>query len=146
MSNKLFTEDEVNELKMSPYVDSVSKRSVVFTPQFKQMIYEHLCNGEIMQDILESYGINTAALGKARVNGLREKIEIAAVRDEGFSNLRKKPRQKNEQSESGSSLQKRILQLEHELAYTKQEVEFLKKVRQADTEALKSWEYKLRHK
>ena len=44
----------------------------------------------------------------------------------------------------GSRFGKGIKQLEHELAYTRQEVEFLKKLRMADMEAQKEWESKHR--
>ena len=40
----------------------------------------------------------------------------------------------------------RIEQLEHELAYTRQEVEFLKKLQAANMEAQKKWESRHRQK
>lgn len=40
----------------------------------------------------------------------------------------------------------RIEQLEHELAYTRQEVEFLKKIQNAGMEEQKVWESKHRRK
>ncbi|MGI6745407.1 MAG: HTH domain-containing protein [Acutalibacteraceae bacterium] len=43
-------------------------------------------------------------------------------------------------------MERRVRQLEHELAYAKQEVEFLKKIQQADMEARKQWESKKRRK
>ena len=39
-------------------------------------------------------------------------------------------------------METRIKQLEHELAYTRQEVEFLKKLQMADMEARRQWESK----
>ncbi len=141
MSNKLFTEEEVIALKTSPYVESVSKRSVAFTPEFKQIAYDELCNGKEMKRIFEEHGIDTAALGHSRVNGFREKVDIAANREEGFANLRKQ-RCKKADCSAEVKLELRVRQLEHELAYAKQEVEFLKKIQQADTEARKQWESK----
>ena len=43
-------------------------------------------------------------------------------------------------------MEQRIRQLEHELAYTRQEVEFLKKLQVANMEAQKQWESKHRQK
>jgi hypothetical protein len=48
--------------------------------------------------------------------------------------------------ERNLTAEKRIRQLEAELAYTRQEVEFLKKVQVADMEARKAWESKHRQK
>ena len=38
MSNKLFTAEEVTAFQASPYVESASARSVIFTPEFKQIV------------------------------------------------------------------------------------------------------------
>lgn len=145
MSRKLLTDEEVIELRNHPGIAHVSPRAIIFTPEFKQKIYDRLIQGESLDRILESEGINTAALGKARLTGIREKIYKQAERDEGFAVLSKerKPRS-NEEREA--SLQSQIRQLQHELAYTKQEVEFLKKVQAADMEARKQWESKQRRK
>ena len=56
-------------------------------------------------------------------------------------NSRKPAKQTREQT-----LAARVEQLEHELAYTRQEVEFLKKIRMADLEAQRQWESKHRQK
>ena len=55
--------------------------------------------------------------------------------------MRKAAKETKEQT-----LTARIKQLEHELAYTRQEVEFLKKIHTADLEARKLWESKQRQK
>ena len=145
MSKKLLSEEAVIALKASPYVESVSERSVVFTAQFKALAYEELRKGKAMTDIFEEHGIDSSALGKARINGFREKVEIAAKREAGFENLRKQKRQKKEAAPE-DKLERRVRQLEHQLAYAQQEVEFLKKIQQADTEARIQWESKHRQK
>lgn len=145
MSNKLFTTDEVRELKASPYVDCASARSVVFTPEFTKTVYEAMIAGGKIRDVLEKYGIDTAALGDSRIRGLQQRIWKEADRGEGFVNLKKR-RKSTPPEKKEEALAKRVKQLESELAYTKQEVEFLKKIQQADTEARKSWESKRRQK
>ena len=145
MSTKLLSDDEVLALKASPYVESVSTRSVIFTPEFKQIAYDELCHGKAMRVIFEEHGIDTAALGYSRVKGFREKVDITAKREEGFANLRKQQRKKVEPT-TEDKLERRVRQLEHQLAYAKQEVEFLKKIQQADTEARKQWESEQRRK
>ena len=146
MSNKLFTREEVEALKASPHTENVSVRSVTFTPEFKRVVYEELTEGKKLQAILESHGIDTAALGSARIGGMQERLFRDAERKEGFENLNRSRKRGTSEKAKEESLIKRVRQLENELAYTRQEVEFLKKIQQADMEARKLWESKHRLK
>ena len=97
-----------------------------------------------IRDILLRHGIDPNVLGEARIRGLQQKIEKQAGRPEGFQNLRRsgqKPATSREKT-----LEKQVRELQHQLAYTQQEVEFLKKIRMADLEAQKQWESKHRQK
>lgn len=143
MSNKLFSPEEIASLQASPCVESVTSRSVCFTPEFKRLVYRELLSGKNIYEVFEEHGIDTAALGSARINGFLERLRKAGERDEGFANLRHQKKSKTPEERSQST-EKRIRQLEAELAYTKQMVEFLKKVQAADTEAQKAWKSKHR--
>ena len=68
-----------------------------------------------------------------------------AEREEGFRSQRGKNVQIPQEAEE-EGLRKRLKRLENELAYTRQEVEFLKKVQEADTEARRQWESKRKPK
>lgn len=144
MSKKLLSEEEINILRASPYVAQVSKRIVVFTPEFKQIAYDELCQGKKMNEILETRSIKPKMLGEIRVRGIQQKIEKQADREEGFRDLRSENRRRPSKKEATEH--ERIAQLEHELAYTRQEVEFLKKLSMANTEAQRKWESKQRQK
>lgn len=145
MSKKLFTAEEIAVFRSSPYVESVSERSLTFTPEFKQICYEAYKQGQSMQKILEEHGIDTGVMGRSRISGFSQKLEREANRQEGFTNLRKEKRQKQAQTVE-NKLELRVRQLEHQLAYAQQEVEFLKKLQQANMEAQKQWESKHRQK
>lgn len=145
MSIKLFTPEEIAEFRKSPYVASVTERKIEFTPEFKKKCYEEYLKGRTMKDILEEHGINTAAMGRARYGGMIVKLRKQADRTEGFTNLRlEKPEKPQETAEM--KLERRVRQLEHQLAYAQQEVEFLKKLQQANLEAQKQWESRQRRK
>ncbi len=146
MSNKLISEEEVMRLSENPNVESITKRCIVFTPEFKRKAYEELCSGMKITEILLHHGIDPEALGKTRVRGFKEKLEISANRPDGFSNLRKTRSVTAPSEQAEGSLKKQIRELQQELAYTRQEVEFLKKIRMADLEAQKEWESKHRQK
>ena len=98
-----------------------------------------------MKKILEDHGIDTGAMGNSRITGFCQKLVKEANRPEGFANLRKQKHQAREQTEQ-TKLERRVRQLEHQLAYAQQEVEFLKKLQQANMEAQKQWESKHRQK
>ena len=144
MSKKLLSEEEVATLRENANVESATSRSVVFTPAFKQRAYEEVCKGMGIKEILVRHGIDPNVLGEARIKGFREKLEKQAERPEGFQNL-KRSGQKPQTSRE-KSLEKQIRELQHQLAYTQQEVEFLKKIRMADLEAQRQWESKHRQK
>lgn len=145
MSRKLFSEEEVAAFHSSPYVESVSERSIVFTPEFKEICYQAYQQGQSLKKVLEEHGIDTGAMGQTRINGFSQKLEREANRPEGFANLRKEKRKKEIQT-TESKLELRVRQLEHQLAYAQQEVEFLKKLQQANMEAQKQWKSKHRQK
>lgn len=144
MSKKIFSEEEVAQLRANPHVESATKRSISFTPSFKQKVYDELMNGAGIRDVLLRHGIDPNVLGESRLKGISEKIQKQANRPEGFQNL-KRTGQKPVTSRE-KSLEKQIRELQHQLAYTQQEVEFLKKIRTADLEAQKQWESKHRRK
>ena len=99
-----------------------------------------------MRTILEESGINPEILGERRIWAMAYRMRQEAEREEGFEDQRRKNKRKPRKQKEEQTLAERIEQLEHELAYTKQEVEFLKKIRAAELEAQKTWESKKRRK
>ena len=144
MSNKLFSQEEVEILRNNPNVAGVTSRLIYFTPEFKQKAYDELIGGAKLRDILLRSGIDPSVLGEIRIRGLQQKLEKQAARPEGFQNLKQSGQKPVTSKEK--SLEKQVRELQHQLAYTQQEVEFLKKIRMADLEAQKQWESKHRPK
>ena len=140
-----FTQSQIEYLEKNPYVKSVSKSTVRFTEEFKQMFYDEHIKGKSARQIFKSIGIEPAILGESRIDGICYTINKNAKRDSGFTDERiNNSRKKTEDGET--TAEKRIRKLEHELAYTRQEVEFLKKLYMADMEARRQWESKHRQK
>lgn len=133
MSRKLFTEQEIILLQASPYVKSVSMRAVIFTSEFRQKLYELLHSGHGARESLRLLGIDPDILGNTRINGIRQRLEA-----DGKGTVCAGTAADSETA----TLRRRVAQLEHDLAYTRQEVEFLKKLQTANTEARKQWESK----
>ena len=138
-----FTREQVEHPGVNHYVRTVSPSSISFTEEFKQYFYHRHSTGASARQIFSECGIDPDILGNSRIDGFRYTVRKYAVRDEGFvdnraGNCRRPP------SENNGTIEARVKRLEHELAYTRQEVEFLKKMQMADMEARRQWESKHR--
>lgn len=127
MAKKLFSTKEIAELSQSPYVAKVTPGQITYTPEFKRTAYEKHCSGIPMREIFIEYGIDPDMLGKIRVWTFCQSLREKASRDEGFTDLRAQNSRKPSKETREHTLAARVEHLEHELAYTRQEVEFLKK-------------------
>ena len=133
------TPEQVIQLLKNRYVKSATPNSGRFTEEFKRYFYQKHTSGMTVRSIFLECGIDPDVLGESRISGFCHTVNVQAKRDTGFSdnrqnNYRRPPKSEDETVES------RIKQLEHELAYTRQEVEFLKKLQMADMVARRQWE------
>ena len=136
---------EVEELRRNPHIASVTANTVRFTEAFKKLAYEKKCQGVPVTETMRQCGIDPEILGASRVEGFSYTLNKKAKQESGFSdnrseNYRRPPKAGEE------TVEQRIRQLENELAYTRQEVEFLKKLQAANMEAQKQWESRHRQK
>lgn len=146
MAKKPLNAEEIAELRSNPYVAKVIGNMISFTPEFKRIAYDQITSGKTMREVFEEHGIDPEILGDSRIWGFAEKLRAKAEREEGFTDLREQNMRKPVKETKEQTLKARVEQLEHELAYTRQEVEFLKKIHTADLEARKLWESKQRQK
>ena len=149
MSKKTHTNplsrQEVEKLRKNPYIASVTVNTVRFTEAFKELAYEKKHQGISVAETMRRCGIDPEILGVSRVEGFSYTLNKKAKQESGFAdgrseNYRRPPKTGEE------TVEQRIRQLENELAYTRQEVEFLKKLQAANMEAQKQWESKHRQK
>ena len=136
---------EIEELRRSPHIVSVSANTVRFTEEFKELAYEAKTLGISVAETMRRNGIDPDILGQSRVEGFSYTLNKKAKQESGFAdgrseNYRRPPKTGEE------TVDQRLRQLENELAYTRQEVEFLKKLQAANMEAQKQWESKHRQK
>ena len=146
MARRIMTKEEIEKLKQSPYVAKATPYQINFTTDFKRMAYQEIMEGKLMREILIESGIDVEIMGDRRIWSLAEQIKKAAEREGGFEDQREKNSRKPKKITEEQAMAKRIEQLEHELAYTRQEVEFLKKLQAANMEAQKKWEARHRQK
>ena len=146
MSNaKHFTAEEMDHLRINHYVKSISPSTIKFTEEFKRYFCQKREEGVAIRDIFLECGIDPDILGERRIKGFSYTVRKQARLEDGFKDKRHS-NQFHAASSEGRTVDTRIKQLEHELAYTRQEVEFLKKLQMADMEARRKWESKHRPK
>ena len=140
-----FSEAEVQQLRENPNVDYVTEREIFFTDAFKKLAWEQKQSGKTLPTIFRENGIDPQILGHKRIENFSRRLREKAKGSGDFSDQR----QGNHRPNTGGTaitLEEKVRLLEHELAYTQQEVEFLKKIQLANTEARKEWESKHRPK
>lgn len=130
MNWKVLTPEEVMILKANPFVKSVTAKMIRFTVEFKENFWEEYQNGRTPTAIITDMGLDPDVLGASRINGILQHIKEAANSGGGFRDCR----QANILNDSADALSpsKALIHMQHEVAYLKQELEFIKKIILAD--------------
>jgi len=140
MKNRL-TEEQLRLLRANVNVEKATEYYVVFTEQFKQLAWEQKQAGKRMREIFRENGIDPELLGDKRIENFNQMLNQRAREGGGFKD-RRTDNHRPSAEETAQTLADQVKRLQHELAYTRQEVEFLKKLQMANTEAREAWESK----
>lgn len=123
---KLLSEEEIQELLKSEYIVAATKQFVYFSAEFKNKFYEEYQSGKKPKRVLKELGINTDIIGAGRIHSIKHHIMKEAAKGKDFKDL------KNSKKKCGiekfASQEMIIKELQAELAYANQEIEFLKKI------------------
>ena len=124
MSNKIFSEEEMERLRASPYVQKVSPSQVFFSAAFKEQLWKMLMEGKMPRDAVEALGIDPKILGENRIAGLKAIVRKEVKTGERFRDYTTYTGGLSVQTSKDA----KIRFLEQQLAYKDQEIEFLKKI------------------
>ncbi|WP_370630373.1 IS3 family transposase [Turicibacter sp. TJ11] len=119
MSKKLFTPQEIEQLKQNDYVKSVSEKGITYTKEFKENFIAMSEKGNFPREIFEYYGFNVEMLGMQRVNSAAKRWK-QAFKTQGPLGL-----DDSRTTNSGRPL-KRELTIEEQLLRTQAELEVLR--------------------
>ena len=131
---KQFTMKEIKLLKKNPYTKSVTENYIRFTIEFKEKFYEMRKKGMLPRTIVKELGYDINILGEARINGISQHIKEQARSADGL----RENRVYNFSDKNNNTPSKVLLHLESEVAYLKEELEYIKKIIQIDR-GKKSW-------
>lgn len=137
-----FTQEQLEQLLKNPHVSQVSETSIMLKPEFKLYLWEQKQQGRPIRDILQESGIDPKILGEKRIENISYRLNRDMRDNTGFADKRKVNGRTAVPPEGEMDLEARVRWLIHELEYTRQEVEFLKKLQMANMEARKQWESK----
>ncbi len=128
MSNKIFTEKEIELLSRNQYVKNVSMKGITYTDEFKRIFVAAYAEGKFPREIFEDHGFDINILGMRRVKSSGNRWRTAYEKDGicGLNDTRKgnsgRPKDKE------LSIEEKYLRLKAQNNLLKAECELLKKI------------------
>lgn len=135
---KEYTAKEKKILMKNPYTLNVTKHKLIHTAKFKEDFWIRYQAGNAPKQIVLDLGYDPDMFSQKRIDSLVQHIKRQALDGGGFSegaNRKKRLPIKKRDTIDGETTS--IDQMQHELLYLRQEVEFLKKILKADNKAKK---------
>ena len=126
MSNKIFTIEEQEKLRVNPYVKNVTDKSITYTEEFREYFINQYNQGKLPKEIFKEAGFDINILGNDRIKSNTKRFKKMSERIEGFKDTR--------DENSGRPLKReltdeeKIVKLKEENLKLKQQLEFLKKM------------------
>jgi transposase len=128
MSNKIFTENEIEILSQNRYVMKVSVKGITYTDEFKRIFIAENESGKLPRDIFIAYGFDIDILGMDRVRSSGNRWR-AAYRNDGICGLQDTRKQNTGRTnEEELSLEEKYKRLKAENNLLQAENELLKKI------------------
>lgn len=133
MTNKRFTQEEIDVIKQNPYVVSVCSTKIIYSLAFKKYVLEQSQNGLSSIEIFQKAGFDPEMLGKPRMYAALKHFKREAASPEGLREPRGKSREERLAEFAKEDLAKKhtktaIRELQDKIVHLEQQIEFLKKI------------------
>jgi len=130
---KEYTAKEIKELKENPYTLRVLKTQLSHTTKFKEDFWIQYQAGDAPRKILSDLGYDPKMFGQKRIDSVVQRIKKQALSGNGFTEGVNRTKRLPIKNMEGNEFSKQSLeQMNHELLYLRQEMEFLKKILKTD--------------
>lgn len=130
MKNK-YTKKQIKELKENPYTFAVDEKRIFFTIEFKKNFWTKYQAGLSPRKIFKELNYNLDYFGQKQIDSIVQSIKKQALAGEFTEGYQRNNRLKIKEVEADNS-PATIQQIQNELLYLRQEVDFLKKVSQKE--------------
>lgn len=128
MSNKIFTQEEIEILSNNKYVKRVSAKGITYTDEFKHIFISENEKGKLPRLIFEECGFSSDILGKKRIASAADRWRIA-YRNEGVLGLKDTRKENSGRPiERELSIEEKYERLKAQNSLLKAENELLKKL------------------
>lgn len=124
---KKYTKKQIKELKENPYTFQIDEKRIFFTIEFKKAFWAKYQAGMSPRMILKELNYNLENFGQKQIDSITQRVKKEALNGEFTEGYSRINRMKIKEPE-GEITTQNIKQMQHELLYLKQEVDFLKKV------------------
>ena len=124
---KKYTKKQIKELKNNPYTLQIDEKRIFFTIEFKKVFWTKYQAGMSPRKILKELNYNLEYFGQKQIDSITQRVKKEALNGEFTEGYSRINRMKIKEPE-GEITPQNIKQMQHELLYLKQEVDFLKKV------------------
>lgn len=132
MSNKIFTEKEIEILTQNQYVLSVSEKTITYTDKFKCEFIAENEIGKFPREIFEEHGFNINILGMQRICSAGKRWR-AAYRTKGVLGLEDTRKINSGRSNTRNlSIEEKFVRIKAQNLLLKAENELLKKIDMAE--------------
>ena len=128
---KKYTQKQIKELKSNPYTLKVDDQRIFFTIEFKKAFWTKYQAGMSPRVILKELNYNLDNFGQKQIDSIVQRIKKEALVGEFTEGYSRYTRMKVKEP-SGDITPQNIKQMQNELLYLRQEVDFLKKVLKAE--------------
>lgn len=122
-----FTEEQVEQLRVNPYVVSVTEKYINYSEEFKELFLIDYERGMTPSLIFSKYGFDPKVLGIKRRDNFVQRVKAEAQRLDGFKDKRKENSGRPATKEL--TPEEEIARLKHKNKILQQENDFLKRVR-----------------
>ena len=122
-----YTQKQIKELKSNPYTLKVDDQRIFFTIEFKKAFWTKYQAGMSPRVILKELNYNLDNFGQKQIDSIVQRIKKEAMAGEFTEGYSRYNRMKVKEPSSDITPQN-IKQMQNELLYLRQEVDFLKKV------------------
>lgn len=128
---KKYTQKQIKELKANPYTLQVSDKRIFFTIEFKKVFWTKYQSGMSPRAIFKELNYNLDYFGQKQIDSIVQRVKKEALAGEFTEGYQRYKRMKIKEPEL-SNPEQALQQMQHEMLYLRQEVEFLKKVLKKD--------------
>ena len=128
---KKYTQKQIKELKANPYTLQVDDKRIFFTIEFKKVFWTKYQSGMSPRAIFKELNYNLDYFGQKQIDSIVQRVKKEALAGEFTEGYQRYKRMKIKEPEL-SNPEQALQQMQHEMLYLRQEVEFLKKVLKKD--------------